>query len=70
MRISDEALNEFMEFYRSEFGEEITPKDASEMALRVLRLYDLLARKPPSRKVAEVAVIPPSDDGRQIGFRT
>lgn len=70
MQISDEALSEFMAIYRDEFGEEISHKEAGEMALRVLRLYELLARKPPNGKPTTPAATRPTDGHPQIGFRT
>jgi hypothetical protein len=49
MRISDEALDEFMTIYAEEFGKQITHAQASEMAERVVTLYRLLRRKLPER---------------------
>jgi hypothetical protein len=66
MQISDEALSEFIAIYKAEFGEEISRKDAGEMALRVLRLYELLERQLPIEKAAT----PPTDGPPRIGFRT
>ena len=70
MQISDEALNEFITIYKVEFGEEISRRDASEMAVRVLRLYELLARKLPYGNTTTPAATPPSDGHPPIGFRT
>jgi len=47
MRISDEALNEFVDLYKIEFGEDISRNEASEMATSILTLYTLLSKKPP-----------------------
>ena len=66
MQITDEALSEFIAIYKDEFGEEISHKDASEMALRVLKLYELLERQIPTGKAAT----PPTDAPPRIGFRT
>lgn len=65
MQISDDTLDEFIAIYRAEFDEEISRKDAGEMALRVLRLYDLLSKQLPPKNT-----MPPSDDHPPIGFRT
>jgi hypothetical protein len=46
MRISGEALDEFVEIYREESGEDISRDEASEMAIRILTLYTLLSKKP------------------------
>lgn len=70
MQISDDALDEFIAIYRAEFGEEISHKDASEMALRVLTLYELLARQLPNGKTTTPAATPPTDGRPPIGFRT
>ena len=69
MQISDEALNEFIAIYKAEFGEEISRRDASEMALRVLRLYDLLARKLPNGKAPAPTATQPIDGRPPIGFQ-
>ena len=70
MQISDEALNEFIAIYKAEFGEEISRKDASEMAFRVLRLYGLLARKLRNGKATAPMAMQPIDGRPSIGFRT
>ncbi len=70
MQIPDEALNEFITIYKTEFGEEISRKDASEMALRMLKLYELLARKLPTEKMTTPAITRLIDDRPPIGFRT
>ncbi len=70
MQIPDESLNEFIAIYRAEFGEEISRNDASEMALRVLRLYELLARKLPNAGTTTPAAMQPNDCRPPIGFRT
>jgi hypothetical protein len=69
MQISDEWLNEFIAIYKAEFGEEISRRDASEMALRVLRLYELLARKLPNGNTTTPAATQPTDGRPPIGFR-
>ena len=45
MKLSDEAIEEFMTIYRDEFNDDITREEAQEMASRVLALYKLLAEK-------------------------
>ena len=70
MQISDEALNEFIAIYKTEFGEEIRREDANEMALRVLRLYELLERKLPYGKTTTSPATQPIDVPPRIGFRT
>lgn len=70
MQVPDEALNEFIEIYKTEFGEEISRKDANEMALSVLRLYELLARKLPNKSLTTPAATQPTEGRPSIGFRT
>ena len=70
MQISDEALNEFIAIYEAEFGEEISRKDANEMALSVLRLYELLARKLPNKSLTTPVATQLNDGHLSIGFRT
>ena len=40
--LSNQAVEEFKAIYRDEFGDHISDGDALEMALRLLRLFDLL----------------------------
>ena len=68
MRISDQALDEFIELYREEFEEEIGRSEASEMASRVVRLYETLAR-PLSAEDAHGRVPPDDQTHQPIGFR-
>lgn len=70
MQVSDEALNEFIALYKVEFGEELSRKDASEMALSVLRLYELLAKTLPNGETTTPAATQPTDGRPSIGFRT
>lgn len=44
MRLSSEALREFKEIYQAEFGERLSDTEAEQAGLRLLRLFDLLAR--------------------------
>jgi len=50
MRLSKEALEEFKQIYKEEFGEDLTDAEAEEMATRVMRLYELLFRPLPSER--------------------
>ena len=71
MHISDEALNEFIAIYNDKFGEELSHKDAAEMASRVLKLYEMLARKLPNETTSPPKPRGEIDDARsKIGFRT
>jgi len=70
MKIPDEALNEFIEIYREEFGEDISRAEAGEMASRLLKLYELLSGKLPNEKLFLPKPHDESDEVRpRIGFR-
>ena len=75
MQISDEALNELMAIYKEEFGEEIDRREATEMAHRLLTLYELLAKPLPrehnvSPRPTQHDEASGQDDYPPIGFRT
>lgn len=44
--LSDEDIQEFIKIYKEEFGESLSPKDACEMASRLLELYRVLHPTP------------------------
>jgi hypothetical protein len=67
MRISDKALEEFIEIYKEEFGEEIERQEAAELAQSVLMLYQVLSKKPPGKRVSSST--PRPDDHPPIGFQ-
>jgi hypothetical protein len=48
MQISEEMLEEFTQLYQQEFGERLNRSNASEIAFRVLTLYELLGKTLPS----------------------
>jgi hypothetical protein len=47
MRLSKEAIEEFKEIYREEFGEDISDDDAQELGENLLFLFDLVYRPIP-----------------------
>jgi hypothetical protein len=51
MRVSDEALDEFVNIYAEEFGVKITHTQASELSQRVLALYRLLRQTLPGTAI-------------------
>jgi hypothetical protein len=65
MQISDEALEDFARLYKEEFNEDITRAQASEMAFRLVTLYELLAQKVPEKHITRPDDSPPEP----IGFR-
>ena len=69
MKISDQALTEFVELYREEFEEEISRSEAGEMAFRLVTLYEVLARRLPNED-ASTLMPPHVEQPRPIGFRT
>lgn len=69
MRIPDQALDEFIEIYKEEFGEDISRREAGEVASRLLALYELLARKLPNERKSPPAPTQPVDGHSPIGFR-
>lgn len=48
MRLDKQALREFQEIYKEEFGKEITESEAEEMGSKFLDLYLLLCK--PTKK--------------------
>lgn len=66
MKISDEALGEFTKLYEEEFGIKLTKVETSEMAFRLITLYELLSQKLPNEQRLML-----QDDRPQepIGFR-
>ena len=70
MKISDAALDEFIAIYEEEIREEISRNEASEMASRLVTLYELLTKKLPNEQKLPPHTTPPSDDPPQkIGFQ-
>ncbi len=52
MRLDSAAIEEFKQIYHEESGETLSQPEAEEMASRVVRLYELLARPLPSERRA------------------
>ncbi len=46
-QLSRQAVEDFKAIYRDEFGEDIADDEAQEIALRLLRLFDLLLQPLP-----------------------
>lgn len=46
MRLPIETLEEFKKIYEKEFGDKLSDKDAQEMVMRLLRLFQLLRYRP------------------------
>jgi hypothetical protein len=67
MKISDSALDDFIRIYKEEFKTDIDMSQASEMALRLVTLYELLAKKAP---YDENITLPDDPAHPPIGFRT
>ena len=69
MKVSEEALDDFIRIYKEEYGEELSRAEASEMTFRLLTLYELLAKHKSHERSATPK--PPDDrsgEPRKIGF--
>jgi hypothetical protein len=49
-RLSAEAIREYKEIYKAEFGVELSDAEAEEQGLRLLRLFALLLRPLPENQ--------------------
>lgn len=58
VKVSDEALDEFVALYKDEFKEDLTRAEASEMVHRLLMLYELLSQKLPDGESAPASISP------------
>lgn len=56
MQLSDEEVKEYIELYREDFGEELTPVAAREVITRLIVLFELLCKPLPAES-------PPSAPG-------
>ena len=50
MRISDEALKEYIQICKQDFGEELTMDEAREIGTRLVELYLVLCRPLPKQE--------------------
>jgi len=50
MQLSKEAIEEFKQIYKAEFGEEISDQEATEKAIRLINLIRVIYRKIPEDK--------------------
>ena len=48
MKVSDEAIREYMEIYRKDIGEELTVQQAREITSRLVALYSVLCKRLPT----------------------
>jgi hypothetical protein len=62
MQIRDVDLDEFMMLYRTEFGKDISQKDALEMATRLINLHLIIYRPLPGERGDKAT--PPLGDHR------
>ena len=60
MKHTDEAMHEFMEIYKAEFGKELSPQEALEMVTRLVNLYQIIYRPLPE----ELNSMQPSEELR------
>jgi hypothetical protein len=52
MRITDDAVNEFIQLYEEEFGERLSGPEARELASNLCELYLILLSPTPSEQKA------------------
>jgi hypothetical protein len=52
VRITEQALDEFIKLYAEEFGETLSVDEAREVASNLLELYTLLLRRTPKEQAA------------------
>ena len=50
MQLSDDAIREYQELYKQDFGEEISFEEAREIATRLVTLYVLLRQRLPNER--------------------
>jgi len=50
MPLSRDAINELKAIYSSEFGENLSDRDAWEMGHRLLRIFETITRSPSPEK--------------------
>jgi hypothetical protein len=50
MQLSEEELDEFIQIYKKEYGEDISHAEGRKITFRLLTLYELLARKVPEEQ--------------------
>ena len=48
MQLSKEAIEEFKRIYKTEFGEEISDREATEKAIRLINLIRVIYRRIPA----------------------
>jgi len=53
MQLSDKAIREYIEIYKADFGEELTMKEAREIAAGLVALYEVLCQPLPAGGVAD-----------------
>lgn len=53
MQLSDTAIQEYIQLYREDFGEELSVGEALAIATRLVTLYALLCRPLPAENVPE-----------------
>jgi len=70
MQLSDEAIEEFIKIYEKDFKKKLIREVAREMAIRVITLYELLAKKLPSEQNSPDIKPLGDEPHRPMGFQT
>lgn len=50
MRLSDQAVREYIQLYKADFGEEVTLEEGREIATRLLALYRIFSKPVPAKR--------------------
>ena len=53
MQLSDKAIKEYIEIYKTDFGEELSIEEAREIASGLVALYEVLCRPLPAERAAK-----------------
>jgi hypothetical protein len=66
MQIPDDSLDDFVAVYKKEVKKKLNRAEASEVASRLLTLYELLAKKLPNEQ--DHTPKPPESERPPLGF--
>jgi len=55
MKLTDDDVARFRRIYKESYGEELPSEEARVLALRLIRLYQLLVRPTPSERATRLA---------------
>ncbi len=67
MNHTDEAMQEFMEIYKAEFGKELSTQEALEMVTHLINLYQIIYRPLPGEGTTPPSAEPHAPDAASPG---